>query len=282
MALEMQEQIAKLLLFEDEESETGDGSDMDQKRKKKQNNLDAIIAPCGGGGMLSGIATALYGTGIRVFGAEPSFQGADDARRGVAAGSRIDAVKTLTIADGLRTPLGQHTWSVISDPTFVHGLYAVTEQNIKDAMKLVLERMKCFVEPSAVVGLATVLYNEEFRSMVQREAGKEGWNIGVVLSGGNTTVEAIDKIFGQVVDRKRKREEEGDEGRHGQRDGQRDGERDDQRNGQRDGHKDGHKDGQRNGQTHGQRDRQTRGWTDIKREEGIRVHHPERTQNVSP
>lgn len=215
MALEMQEQIAKLLRFEDdedgEEADVGNSESVDGKEKKeKKKILDAIIAPCGGGGMLSGIATALHGTGIRVFGAEPSFQGADDARRGVAAGSRIDAVKTLTIADGLRTPLGQHTWSVISDPAFVHGLYAVTEQNIKDAMRLVLERMKCFVEPSAVVGLATVLYNEEFRSMVQREAGDGGWNVGVVLSGGNTTVEAIENIFGQVTDKKRKGEEKGD------------------------------------------------------------------------
>ncbi|KAL6704120.1 hypothetical protein ACN47E_008783 [Coniothyrium glycines] len=169
--------------------------------------LDAIIAPCGGGGMLSGNAVALHGTGIKVFGAEPSYQGGDDARRGVEAGQRITSVKTLTIADGLRTPLGDHTWKIISDPSYVAGLYAVTEQNIKDAMRLVLERMKCFVEPSAVVGLATILYNEDFRKMVETEAGPQGWNIGVVFSGGNTTIEAITKIFADVPTAKAEREE---------------------------------------------------------------------------
>lgn len=148
--------------------------------------------------MLSGIAIALHGTGVRVFGAEPSYQGGDDAKRGVDAGERVTSVKTLTIADGLRTPLGVHNWSIISNKDYVQALYSVTEQNIKDAMKLVLERMKCFVEPSAVVGLATILYNEDFRNMVEREAGDKGWNIGVVLSGGNTTIEAITSIFAQV------------------------------------------------------------------------------------
>jgi threonine dehydratase len=180
---------------------------------KGKSGLDALIAPCGGGGMLSGNAIALHGTGIRVFGAEPGYQGGDDARRGVAAGERITSVKTLTIADGLRTPLGNHTWRVVSDPAYVAGLYAVTEQNIKDAMKLVLERMKCFVEPSAVVGL----YNEDFRNMVEREAGQDGWNIGIVFSGGNTTIDAIMKIFAEVPEEKKEREE-GVVGRDGRTD----------------------------------------------------------------
>jgi threonine dehydratase len=186
MGLEAQSEVAALLATN---AELG---------IKGKEGLDALIAPCGGGGMLSGNAIALHGTGIRVFGAEPSFQGADDARRGVAQGGRIESVKTLTIADGLRTPLGELTWQVVSDPAYVQGLYAVSEANIRDAMKLVLERMKCFVEPSAVVGLATVLYNEDFRKMVEREAGDEGWNVGVVFSGGNTTIEAIMKIFAGV------------------------------------------------------------------------------------
>ncbi|KAF2030681.1 tryptophan synthase beta subunit-like PLP-dependent enzyme [Setomelanomma holmii] len=172
-----------------------------------KSGLDALMAPCGGGGMLSGNAVALQPTPIRVFGAEPSFQGGDDARRGVESGTRITTVKTLTIADGLRTPLGDHTWKVISDNEYVQGLYAVTEQNIKDAMKLVLERMKCFVEPSAVVGLATILYNEDFRNMAEREAGEEGWNIGVVFSGGNTTIEAITNIFAHVPEEQAERHE---------------------------------------------------------------------------
>ncbi|KAF2194926.1 tryptophan synthase beta subunit-like PLP-dependent enzyme [Zopfia rhizophila CBS 207.26] len=184
MAVELQEQVSELV-----QQNSGLGVHGDTR------GMDAVIAPCGGGGMLSGNAVALAGTGIKVFGAEPSFEGGDDARRGVEQGKRIETVKTLTIADGLRTPLSDLTWKVISDPSKVHSLYSVTEDNIRDAMRLVLERMKCFVEPSAVVGLATILYNEDFRRLVEREAGGEGWNIGVVFSGGNTTVEAISKIF---------------------------------------------------------------------------------------
>jgi threonine dehydratase len=187
MALELEKQVQDLI---------AENPKLDVRNGKE--GLDAVITPCGGGGMLSGNAIALHGTGIRVFGAEPSFQGGDDARRGVEAGERITTVKTLTIADGLRTPLGDWTWKIISDKGHVSGLFSVTEQNIRDAMRLVLERMKCVVEPSAVVGLATILYNENFRRMVEREAGEEGWNIGVVFSGGNTTVEAIAKIFAPV------------------------------------------------------------------------------------
>ncbi|KAI9845202.1 MAG: Bifunctional acetohydroxyacid reductoisomerase [Thelocarpon superellum] len=170
---------------------------VDDERKKgfTGSGLDAVIAPCGGGGMLSGIATAMIGTGIRVFGAEPSFQGADDVARGLAAGERVSSVNTLTIADGLRTPVGVIPWSIISDPAKVRGVYAVSEEEIKDATKLVIERMKLLIEPSAAVGLAVIMYNDDFRRLVAREAGPEGWNIGVILSGGNTTLEALGKIF---------------------------------------------------------------------------------------
>lgn len=178
--------------------------------------LDAVIAPCGGGGMLSGVATALDGTGIRVFGSEPSFEGADDARRGLAAGQRIETVKTLTIADGLRTPVGKIPWTVLSDPTKLAGMFAVTEAQIKAAMKLLLERAKIFVEPSAAVPLAVVLFNEDFRRIVEKESGEKGWNVGVVLSGGNTTVEAIAKLFAEEADVKGEREE-GKVGQDGER-----------------------------------------------------------------
>lgn len=183
MALELEEQ-ARELMAERSGLHTG-------------GTLSAVIAPLGGGGMLSGIATALSGTGIQVFGAEPSFQGGDDGRRGLAANppARIETVKTLTIADGLRTPVGKITWTVISDKRKVRGVFAVTEEQIKAAMKLVLERMKVFVEPSACVGLAVCLFDEDFRKMVEQEGGENGWNMGVIFSGGNTTVEAIGKLF---------------------------------------------------------------------------------------
>jgi threonine dehydratase len=186
--------------------------------------LDAVIAPLGGGGLLSGIATHFSqspGSQAKktlVFGAEPSFQGGDDARRGLAAGKRIETVKTLTIADGLRTPVGVTNWGVISDKSKVEGVYAVTDEQIKAAMRLVLERMKVFVEPSACVGLAVVLYDEGFREMVakQQEDGDRAWDVGVVFSGGNTTVEAIAQLFGNssstVAEQENRPEGEGQEG----------------------------------------------------------------------
>lgn len=158
-------------------------------------SLDAVITPIGGGGLNAGVATFFSDKSTRVFGAEPNFEGADDCRRGLKDGERVPAVSTLTIADGLRTPVGLLNWAVISDPKKVAGVYAVTEEQIKAAMRLVLERMKVVVEPSAVVGLAVCLYNEDFRRRVVAEAGEEGWDIGIVFSGGNTTVEAIGKLY---------------------------------------------------------------------------------------
>ncbi|KAL9000567.1 MAG: hypothetical protein Q9169_000860 [Polycauliona sp. 2 TL-2023] len=163
--------------------------------EQRPGQLDAVIAPLGGGGMLAGIATAFSGTGTKIFGAEPSFEGADDGRRGLALNERVTSVKTLTIADGLRTPVGIINWTVINDKSKVQGVYAVTEEQILAAMRLVMERMKVVVEPSAVVGLAVCLYNEDFRKMVEKDGGEEGWDIGVILSGGNTTLEAISRLF---------------------------------------------------------------------------------------
>jgi threonine dehydratase len=159
--------------------------------------LDAVITPVGGGGLNAGVATYFSDKPqTRVFGAEPSFEGADDCRRGLQAGRRVEKVSTLTIADGLRTPVGVLNWEVISNKRKVEGVFAVTEEQIKAAMRLVLERMKVVVEPSAVVGLAACLFDEELRRRVEQEAGDKGWDVAIVFSGGNTTVEAIAKLFG--------------------------------------------------------------------------------------
>ena len=157
--------------------------------------LDAILTPCGGGGMLAGVALAAEGTGTAVFGAEPWFEGADDAARGFAAGARVAAVASRTIADGLRTPLGRHNWAVVYERRLVRDVYAVGEDDIRAAMRLVLERAKMVVEPSAAVPLAVALFNEDFRALVEREGGAAGWDLGIVLSGGNVSVETIGKLF---------------------------------------------------------------------------------------
>lgn len=224
MALELEEQVEELIREDSGLSvhhvgkvdvKNGDGNGTNPSLASNLGHLDAVIAPIGGGGMLSGITTALHGSGTYVFGAEPSFEGADDACRGLAAGKRIPTANTLTIADGLRTPVGEIPWTIISDTSKMRGVYAVTEEQILQAMKLVLERMKAFVEPSAVVGLAVALYNEDFRSLVEREGGEEGWDIGIVLSGGNTTTEAIGKMF--AVSEKRGERMEGKLGGQGEK-----------------------------------------------------------------
>ncbi|KAF3058184.1 Serine racemase [Daldinia childiae] len=190
LGLEFQEQVEALMAEEDGKEEVG-------KKTGGKRGLDAIIAPCGGGGMLSGVALSCEGTGIRVFGSEPSFQGADDAKRGYESGTRVETVSSLTVADGLRTPLGRIPWSVIYERRLVSGFYSVSEADIIRALRLAYERLKVVIEPSSAVPLAVALYNEDFRAMVEREAGEDGWDVGIVFSGGNVSLEALGKLFSE-------------------------------------------------------------------------------------
>ncbi len=178
-------------------------------------DLDAVIAPIGGGGLLGGIATWFSDKPTKIFGAEPSFEGADDARRGLERGKRVESVKTLTIADGLRTPVGLVNWSIVSDKKKVEGVYSVTEEQIKMTMRLVFERMKVVVEPSGCVPLAVVLFNEDFRKMIVEEQAGKTWDIGVVFSGGNTTMQAISGLFAEEAEKTKVAREEGKIGRDG-------------------------------------------------------------------
>ncbi|KAL7810866.1 putative pyridoxal-phosphate dependent enzyme [Trichoderma gracile] len=172
-----------------------EGAALKKEETTERRGLDAVIAPCGGGGMLSGVALSCEGTGIKVFGAEPSYQGADDAKRGYESGERVQAVSSLTVADGLRTPVGVHPWSVIYERRLVSGMFSVTDEEILQAMRLVYERMKMVVEPSACVPLAVALFDEDFRSLAEREGGEEGWDLGIVFSGGNVAVEALGRLL---------------------------------------------------------------------------------------
>ncbi|KAM5352487.1 hypothetical protein ACJ41O_005210 [Fusarium nematophilum] len=211
MGLEFQQQVTELMSADAEEV-NGDGRRLFRAPatgrdnegpgvpgyKKAKPGLDAIMTPCGGGGMLSGVALSCEGTGIRVFGSEPSFQGADDGKRGYESGSRVAAVSSLTVAEGLRTPLGKHPWSVIYERRLVSGMFSVTESEILAAMRLVFERFKMVVEPSGCVPLAVALFDEEFRSMVEKEAGEDGWDLGLVFSGGNVGIDAIGKLYAEA------------------------------------------------------------------------------------
>jgi threonine dehydratase len=145
-------------------------------------DLDAVITPVGGGGLLSGVCLAVKGVApaVRVFAAEPA--GADDAARSKAAGRLIPQTGPHTIADGLLTSLGELTWPVIRDQ--VERVVTVQEDAIVAAMRLAWERAKLLIEPSAAVPLAAVL-TEEFRGLPGLK------RVGVVLSGGNANLDRL-------------------------------------------------------------------------------------------
>jgi threonine dehydratase/serine racemase len=146
-------------------------------------DLDAIITPVGGGGLLAGccIAARELKPGVRVFGAEPL--GADDAARSKAAGAWQPQTAPNTIADGLLTSTGQLTWPIIRD--LVERVFTVTDDEIRAAMRLVWERMKLIVEPSGAVGAAVAL-SAAFKEL--RDVNK----VGIVFSGGNVS---LDKLY---------------------------------------------------------------------------------------
>jgi threonine dehydratase len=139
-----------------------------------QPDIDTIIAPVGGGGLLSGTAlTAHYfSPNTKVIGAEPS--GADDAYQSFYQKKLIPSLNPDTIADGLRTSLGSLTFPIIR--RLVNDIVTVNDQATIEAMKLVWERMKIIIEPSSAVALAMVLkHKNRF----------EGQKIGIIISGGN-------------------------------------------------------------------------------------------------
>jgi len=144
--------------------------------------LDAIVAPVGGGGLVSGtaIAASALQPGIRIFAAEPA--GADDAARSKRAGVRIPQTAPDTIADGLITSLGELTWPVLRDR--VEEVITVSEEEIVAAMRLAWERAKLLIEASAAVAVAAVL-SERFRAL----GGMA--RVGVILSGGNVDFDRI-------------------------------------------------------------------------------------------
>lgn len=140
-------------------------------------DLDAIVAPIGGGGLMSGacIAATGHASKVRLIGAEPL--GADDAARSFAAKKLIPASTPNTIADGLLTGLGEYTWPILRD--HLERIVTVTDDQIIAAMRLVWERMKLIIEPSAAVPVAAVL-TKEFRQVTPPPS-----RIGVIFSGGN-------------------------------------------------------------------------------------------------
>ena len=145
--------------------------------------LDIIVAPVGGGGLISGTAlsTKFFSPATYVIGAEP--EGADDAFRSMQTG-KIQPAATNSVADGLLTSLGDKTFSIIRNE--VREIITANDKEIVSAMRLVWERLKIVIEPSAAVPLAIVLKaKEKFL----------GRRVGIIFSGGNVDLEKACKLF---------------------------------------------------------------------------------------
>jgi len=141
---------------------------------EKVHSLQYILTPVGGGGMLSGTAIAVKAMNprISVIGAEPL--NADDAYRSFKSGRLIPSENPLTIADGLLTSLGDHTFEIIRKK--VDDIITVKEKSIIQAMRIIWERMKIIIEPSASVAMAAILENKKmFRNK----------KTGIIITGGN-------------------------------------------------------------------------------------------------
>ncbi|HOX82190.1 MAG TPA: pyridoxal-phosphate dependent enzyme [Chryseolinea sp.] len=146
-------------------------------------DFDFVIAPVGGGGLLSGtaLATQYFSANTTVIAAEP--EGADDAYRSKQSG-KIEPSQSNSIADGLLTTLGDKTFPIIRDT--VKEVITVSDAEIISAMQLIWERMKIIVEPSGAVPLAAVLKSKEKFS---------GKRVGIILTGGNVDLERALKLF---------------------------------------------------------------------------------------
>ncbi|XP_075052783.1 serine racemase isoform X2 [Mixophyes fleayi] len=146
--------------------------------------VEALVIPVGGGGMLAGIAVAVKAIkpDVRIYAAEPL--NADDCYR-----SKMNGILTsnpqppITIADGVKTNIGHNTWPIIRD--LVDDVFVVTEEEIKRATRLVWERMKLLIEPTAGLGLAVVL-SRRFQETTDVQ------NICLVLCGGNVDLGTLD------------------------------------------------------------------------------------------
>ncbi len=142
--------------------------------------LDYLIAPVGGGGLLSGtcLSAKYISPNTKVIGAEP--EGADDAYRSLRDGKIYPSVEPNTICDGLRTALGQKTFSILQK--YLSEVITVSDDTVVKSMRMIWERMKIIVEPSAAVTLAAIVENKN---------KFEGKKIALILSGGNVDLQNL-------------------------------------------------------------------------------------------
>ena len=138
--------------------------------------LDAIIAPIGGGGLMSGtcVTTRSLLPNAKLFGAEP--KGADDAYRSLKEGKLLPQEDPKTICDGLLTSMGENTWKILKD--HLNAIYTVSDDEVIKGMKLIWERMKIIIEPSCATPVAVVM-SSKFKQLENIE------KVGIILTGGN-------------------------------------------------------------------------------------------------
>ncbi len=149
-------------------------------------DLDCVVAPIGGGGMISGTCLTMTNVspGTKIYAAEP--KNADDVYRSVKAGEMIEDDAPQTIADGLKVSMRPRTWHFVA--RFVTDVLLATEEEIIDAMYLTWQRMKIVIEPSSAVPLATILKNKELFA---------GRRVGVILTGGNVDLKKLPWMWGR-------------------------------------------------------------------------------------
>lgn len=145
-------------------------------------NLDAVLAPVGGGGLLAGTCLAAVGLSdqIEVIGAEPA--AAADAHESLKRGERILLPTSTSIADGLRTNLGEHNWPIIQK--YVQRIICISEDEIIATTRLFWERTKLLIEPSSAVAVAAALHH-------LGSGDSEPQQVGIILSGGNCDLDRL-------------------------------------------------------------------------------------------
>ena len=153
-------------------------------------DLDAIIVPVGGGGMLTGCAIAAKSLkpGIKVFAAEPD--AVNDCYRSFKKNERLTNQASLSVADGLLTNLGDIAYENIHK--HVDDVFTVTEKEIINTMELIWSRMKLCIEASAAVGAAVVLCNKDFQEVAKKNKIKR---VGIILCGGNVDIADATALF---------------------------------------------------------------------------------------
>jgi len=164
--------------FENEDVMAGQGTAVVELLEEV--DVDLVMCPVGGGGLLSGtaVATKTMRPKIKVVAAEPA--SADDAAQSFRAGRLIRTEEKLTIADGLRTNVGAPNFSIIQ--RYVDDIVTVSEEAIISAMRTIWETMKIVIEPSAAVPYAAI---------VENKIDVHGRRVGIILTGGNVDLDAL-------------------------------------------------------------------------------------------